>query len=168
MSKEGPDPHDSTWEWGQVTFRMETLAIRSKGLIRSASMNKSFFPGSWRRHSMLDHSQVIKAPQSRVHSVIHLIEVSELGTSLVAQWTGIHLPTQGTWVWSLVQADPTCRGTTKPVCHNYWSLHAWEPMICNKNVTAARSPCTATRSSPCSQLEKAQEQQRRPSTAISQ
>lgn len=28
------------------TFRMETLAMRSRGLIRSASMNRSFFPGS--------------------------------------------------------------------------------------------------------------------------
>ena len=39
-------------------------------------------------------------------------------TSLVVQWLRIHLPTQGTWVRALVQEDPTCRGTTKPVCHN--------------------------------------------------
>ena len=30
----------------------------------------------------------------------------------------------GTQVWSLVQEDPTCRGATKPMCHNYWSPHA--------------------------------------------
>ena len=28
---------------------------------------------------------------------------------------------QGTWVRSLVQEDPTCRGATKPVRHNYWA-----------------------------------------------
>ena len=42
-------------------------------------------------------------------------------TSLVAQWLGIHLPTQGTWVQSLVQEDPTWRRATKPVHHNYWA-----------------------------------------------
>ena len=28
---------------------------------------------------------------------------------------------QGTRAWSPVQEDPTCRGATKPVCHNYWA-----------------------------------------------
>ena len=46
------------------------------------------------------------------------------GTSLVAQWLKIHLPTQGTWVWSLVWGDLTCRRATKPTCHNYRSLRA--------------------------------------------
>ena len=39
--------------------------------------------------------------------------------SLVAQWLRIHLPMQGTRVRALVQEDPTCRGATKPVHHNY-------------------------------------------------
>ena len=39
--------------------------------------------------------------------------------SLVAQWLRIYLPMQGTRVRSLVQEDPTCRGATKPVRHNY-------------------------------------------------
>ena len=41
--------------------------------------------------------------------------------SLVAQWLRICLPMQGTWVWALFREDPTCRGATKPVCHNYWA-----------------------------------------------
>ena len=41
------------------------------------------------------------------------------GTSLVAQWLRIHLPMQGTRVRALVWEDPTCRGATKPTCHNY-------------------------------------------------
>ena len=39
--------------------------------------------------------------------------------SLVAQWLRILLPMQETWVQALVREDPTCRGATKPVCHNY-------------------------------------------------
>ena len=45
----------------------------------------------------------------------------KLRTSLVAQWLRIRLPMQGTWVWSLVQEDPTCHGATKPVRHSYWA-----------------------------------------------
>ena len=40
-------------------------------------------------------------------------------TSLVVQWLRIHLLMQGTRVQALVREDPTCRGATKPVCHNY-------------------------------------------------
>ena len=36
-----------------------------------------------------------------------------------AQWLRIHLPMQGTQVPSLVWEDPTCRGATKAVSHNY-------------------------------------------------
>ena len=39
--------------------------------------------------------------------------------SLVAQWLGIRLPVQGTWVPVLVQEDLTCCGATKPVRHDY-------------------------------------------------
>ena len=42
-------------------------------------------------------------------------------TSLVAQWLRIRLPMQGTWIQSLVRKDPTCRGATKPMRHNYWA-----------------------------------------------
>ena len=41
--------------------------------------------------------------------------------SLVAQWLRVRLPVRGTWVRALVWEDPTCRGATKPVCHNYWA-----------------------------------------------
>ena len=39
--------------------------------------------------------------------------------SLVAQWLRICLPMQGTRVRALVCEDPTCRGATRPVSHNY-------------------------------------------------
>ena len=39
--------------------------------------------------------------------------------SLVAQWLRVRLPMQGTRVRALVWEDPTCRGATGPVSHNY-------------------------------------------------
>ena len=42
-----------------------------------------------------------------------------LGTSLMVQLLRICLPVQGTGVRALVWKDPTCRGATKPVRHNY-------------------------------------------------
>ena len=41
--------------------------------------------------------------------------------SLVAQWLTVCLPMQGTRVRALVWEDPTCRGATRPVSHNYWA-----------------------------------------------
>ena len=41
------------------------------------------------------------------------------GASLVAQWLRICLPMQGTRVRALVWGDPTCRGATRPVSHDY-------------------------------------------------
>ena len=52
------------------------------------------------------------------------------GTSLVAQWLGIRLPVQGTWVRALVRGDPTCRKAAKPLRHNCWAC-TLEPMSHN-------------------------------------
>ena len=49
---------------------------------------------------------------------IHL-KNTKFGTSLVVQWLTVCLPTQGTWVQSLVQEDPTCFSVTKPVRRDY-------------------------------------------------
>jgi len=43
----------------------------------------------------------------------------ETGSSLVVQWIGICLPTQGAQVRSLVWEDPTCCGAAGPMHHNY-------------------------------------------------
>ena len=43
----------------------------------------------------------------------------DLLASLVAQWLRICLPMHGTRVRALVWEDPTCRGATRPVSHNY-------------------------------------------------
>ena len=62
----------------------------------------------------------------RYSKVMLVSRYSKMGTSLVAQWLRIHLPMQGTRVQALVREDPTCRGATKPVCHNCWAC-ALEP-----------------------------------------
>ena len=48
---------------------------------------------------------------------------------------------QGTRVQTLVREDPTCRGATKPTCHNYWA-RALEPASHNywARVPRARAP----------------------------
>ncbi|KAJ8781826.1 hypothetical protein J1605_010810 [Eschrichtius robustus] len=57
--------------------------------------------------------------QQHVKATTVPIKSYQYGTSLVAQWLRIRLPTQGTRVRALVREDPTCRGATKPVRHNY-------------------------------------------------
>ena len=47
------------------------------------------------------------------------VKIDFIGASLVAQWLGVCLPVQGTRVRALVWEDPTCRGATGPVSHNY-------------------------------------------------
>ena len=48
-----------------------------------------------------------------------IIKKSRNGASLVAQWLRVCLPMQGTRVRALAWEDPTCRGATGPVSHNY-------------------------------------------------
>ena len=80
--------------------------------------------------------------------------------SLVAQWIRIRPPVQETWVWSLLQEDPTCCRATKPmhrnycVCalepgsHNYWVHKLDSPCSAAREATEMRSLHTATREEP--------------------
>ena len=77
---------------------------------------------------------------------------------LMVQWIRIYLQMQGTWVWSQVWEDSTCRGATKPVCHYFWAwaleptshnYGACEPQLlklflAGREVTARRSLHTTT------------------------
>ena len=54
---------------------------------------------------------------SEIETVIK--NLPKTGASLVAQWLRICLLMQGTRVRALVWEDPTCRGATGPVSHNY-------------------------------------------------
>ena len=93
----------------------------------------------------------------------------------MVQWIRIHLPMQGTRVWTLVLEDPTYRGATKPAHPNFWTCtleplsHNLEPVclsLCSttRGATAKRRPHTTMGKSHFSpQLEEAREQPRKPS-----
>ena len=85
----------------------------------------------------------------------------EIWTSLVVQWLGIHLPTWGMQVPSLVWGDSTSPGAAGPMCCNCWSPGALEPMLCSKRSMLLQPES----SSHLPQLEKALTQQWRLSTA---
>ena len=86
--------------------------------------------------------------------------------SLVAQWLRICLPMQGTRVQALVWEDPTCRGATGPVSHNYWAYASGACAPQQREAATVRGPSTAMKSGPrLPQLEKALAQKRRPNTA---
>ena len=94
-----------------------------------------------------------------------LIKNTEIGASLVAQWLRVCMPMQGTRVRALVWEDPTCRGATKPVHHNYWAC-ASGACAPQREAATVRGPRTAMKSGPClPQLEKALAQKWRPNTA---
>ena len=61
------------------------------------------------------------------------------------QWLRICLLTQRMRVWSLVGKGSTCHGVSEPVHHNYWSLCALEPLLCNRTGHHNESPHMATR-----------------------
>ena len=111
------------------------------------------------------------------HFVTQTLKNKTSRGSLVAQWMRVHLTTQKTQVWSLIQEDYLMLlGATKPVSHNHW-VHALEPASHNYWGPCASSLCSATREvttlrslyitmkiNHCSpQLEKARARQQRPS-----
>ena len=63
---------------------------------------------------------------------------------------------QETWVQSLLQEDPTCRGAAKAMRHNYWTCaRAQEPQLLSPRAANTEACAPQLGSSPCSlQLEK--------------
>ena len=60
----------------------------------------------------------LKRNQAMMKNTINVIK-NTLGASLVAQSLRVCLLMQGTRVRAMVWEDPTCRGATRPVSHNY-------------------------------------------------
>ena len=58
------------------------------------------------------------------------------GTSLMAQWLGICLPVQGTWVWYLAQENPICHRATQPMFRNYWDCAPQQRLLQSEACTA--------------------------------
>ena len=123
-------------------------------------------------HSSGDITQGAKYVSLKFKGWLEL-EVYILDFSVV-QRLRIHLPMQGTQVGSLVWEDSTCRWATKPACARMLQslgaattqAHApWSLCCATGEATTMRSPRRAESSLYFSQLEKACDQQQRPSTA---
>ena len=94
------------------------------------------------------------------------IKNTPFGASLVAQWLRICLLMQGTRVRVLVWEDPTCRGATRPVSHNYWACASGACAPQREEAAIVRGPRAAMKRGPrLPQLEEALAQKRRPNTA---
>ena len=63
--------------------------------------------------------RIHRDPMTELPEDMLVCQDKDWGASLVAQWLRICLPMQGTQVRALVWEDPTCRGATRPVSHNY-------------------------------------------------
>ena len=85
-------------------------------------------PGTWVGAALLSLFEGLEWSQSKTKEWTY--QKRGPRAFLVAQWLRIHLPRQGTQVQALVREDPTCRGATKPVRHNYWAC-ALEPVSHN-------------------------------------
>ena len=67
----------------------------------------------------LENSRKLNLKPTVEKASLIFIKMSKNWASLVAQWLRICLPMQGTRVQALVWEDPTCRGATRPMSHNY-------------------------------------------------
>ena len=70
---------------------------------------------------ILFHTAMENSKMGKKNFLLSRSKTIHVGASLVVQWLGICLPMQGTWVWSLVQEDPTCHGATNLLYHNCWA-----------------------------------------------
>ena len=67
---------------------------------------------TWHLEQCLTYSGYLTTSAGLVKKIQHW-------ASVVAQWLRVCLPMQGTRVRALVWEDPTCRGATGPVSHDY-------------------------------------------------
>ena len=109
---------------------------------------------SWQCTPFLIQIGIVYFSQSRLLSIKisrwprrrHTCYFANMRAFLVAWWIRILLPTQGTWVQSLVQEDSACWGATKPANLNYWAhtIRALEPQL--PSLSAATSKAHAPES----------------------
>ena len=97
----------------KVSRRKEIIKIRSE--INEKEMKETITEINKTKSWFFEKINKTDKPLAR------FIKKKREGASLVAQWLRLCLPMQGTWVQALVWEDPTCRGATRPVRHNYWA-----------------------------------------------
>ena len=126
-------PLQEKWNWTLYSHHIQKvnskwikdLNIRSKTIkLLEDNIGKKLFGTGFGNEFLFDMARKAKIDKW------DCIKLKSSGTSLVAQWLRIRLPIQGTRVWALVWEDPTCRGATRPVHHNYWAC-ALEPVCHN-------------------------------------
>ena len=107
-------------------------------------MEYSHWGGYW----AIKKNEVGLCAQTEISAKHKWLKYNSCQTCLVIQWLGIHQ----TWVWPLIQEDPTCLGATKPVHHSYRAVcrmtDACGPYsLCSATTgaPAMRSPRRATR-----------------------
>ena len=85
----------------------------------------------------------------------HWVKKKAAGLPWWSQWLRIRLPSQGTWLRSLVLEDSTCCGAAERGRHDYWSYPRLEPVL-HKRSPRSETPSHCHQSSPHSpQLERA-------------
>ena len=107
------------------SFLSPSLTIASYLALCSIFSRSFFILRNWEIHC----SKVTKTNDTppKKHILLDAFNVTtksskiEPRASLVAQWLRVCLPMEGTRVRALVWEDPTCRGATTPVSHNYWA-----------------------------------------------
>ena len=110
-----------------VGWLNSTRSLREPPSFSFSSRSKGHCSGLWLPCLVYSHlnTKLIARRQLRESSLSssRVIGIKRWSprTSLVAQWLRVCLPMQGTRVRALVWEDPTCRGATTPVSHNYWA-----------------------------------------------
>ena len=107
-------------------------------------LEKRSISQAWWAHSCISLAKVLTGISN-----LSQLKKQTRGTSLVVQWLRIHLPTQRTWVQSLIQElrFPHAAGqlnphalNTEPACCNYWSPCTLKPVLCNERSHRNENP----------------------------
>ena len=117
---DGQQPGEEVPGWGPASSQTQELFPQ----------NCSVFPPSMWMHSGSPTWKLSELHPFEFLRRLHYTVLKNTWTSLVVQGIGIHLPMQGTQVWSLVQEDSTCCRATKPMGLDYWAC-TLEPKSCN-------------------------------------
>ena len=119
MEKDIPCKWKSKVSWSSNTH-IDKIHFKIKNVTRDKEVHYIMIRGSVQEEDIAIIN--IYAPNTGAPQYIRQLLTAlkeKIGASLVAQWLRICLLMQGTRVRALVWEDPTCRGATGPVSHNY-------------------------------------------------